>query len=158
MAVKHPDECVWLEPQDWERLGTSDLGGTEQVDDASVFVSAMNLAAVSQVDFDKYMSKVTNEPRSEDEIKRLLPEPYKDKAQLINPIEANNLPPLRSGVDHTIELTDDKPRRRHIYGLSRLEALAVKEYAEQMAAKGFIRPSRSPFASPVLGVKKPNGD
>ena len=117
----------------------------------------MNLAAVSQTDFDKYMRKMVDTPRSEEEIRKLLPPQYKDKAKLFSPAEANKLPPRRAGVDHTIDLTDDKPPRPHIYGLSRLEALAVKEYVDEMLGKGFIQPSRSPFASPVLVVKKPNG-
>ena len=37
------------------------------------------------------------------------------------------------------------------------ELLAVKEYLLNNLYKGFIVPSSSPFASPVLFVAKPNG-
>lgn len=33
----------------------------------------------------------------------------------------------------------------------------VKEYVEEMLWKGFIKPSNSPYAAPVLIVKKPEG-
>lgn len=155
MAIRHPESCVWLEPHDWLRL-TPDPGGTNDCD-AQAFTTSMNLAAVSQVDFDKYIDKMSRPARTIEEITAKLPAPYRSKAHVFNPTEANKLPPRRNGVDHTIELTEDKPPRPHVYGLSRLEAAAVKEYIDEMLAKGFIRPSRSPFAAPVLVVKKPSG-
>ena len=33
----------------------------------------------------------------------------------------------------------------------------MKEYIDEMLGKGFIRPSKSPYAAPVLIVKKPEG-
>ena len=39
----------------------------------------------------------------------------------------------------------------------REELLVMRQYLEEHLEKGFIRPSRSPFASPVLFVKKPGG-
>ena len=41
-----------------------------------------------------------------------------------------------------------------IYNLSETELKALKEYINKMLAKGFIRPSKSPFGSLVLFVKK----
>ena len=41
--------------------------------------------------------------------------------------------------------------------MSREELKALKEWLEENLQKGFIRPSSSPAASPVLFVKKPDG-
>ncbi len=67
-----------------------------------------------------------------------------------------NLLLLYKPSDHRIDLVKDvKPPARKIYDLSRNQAAVIKEYIDKMAAKGFIRPSNSPYAAPVLIVKKP---
>ena len=45
-----------------------------------------------------------------------------------------------------------------IYPLSDLELSALQKFVEDHLRMGFIRPSSSPFAAPVLFVKKKNGD
>ena len=50
-----------------------------------------------------------------------------------------------------------KPVYGSIYNLSETELKALKDYIDSMVAKGFIRPSKSPFGSPVFFVKKPDG-
>jgi hypothetical protein len=50
-----------------------------------------------------------------------------------------------------------KPVYGPIYNLSELELKALKVYVETKLKKGFIRPSTSPFGSPVLFVKKADG-
>ena len=37
------------------------------------------------------------------------------------------------------------------------ELQLLKDYIDKMIAKGFIRPSKSPFGPPVLFVQKPDG-
>lgn len=44
-----------------------------------------------------------------------------------------------------------------LYPMSRDELEALKEWIKENLQKGFIRPSSSPAASPVLFVKKPDG-
>jgi len=39
-----------------------------------------------------------------------------------------------------------------MYGMSREELLVLKKYLDEMTAKGFIRPSNSSAAAPVLFV------
>jgi hypothetical protein len=61
-------------------------------------------------------------------------------------------------VDHEISLVPNaKPVYGSIYNLSETELKTLKDYIDNMVAKGFIRPSKSPFGSPVLFVKKPDG-
>ena len=43
------------------------------------------------------------------------------------------------------------------YGLFQEQAAVVKEYVDKMLGKGFIHTSKSPYAAPVLIVKKPEG-
>ena len=41
--------------------------------------------------------------------------------------------------------------------MSRDQAAVVKEYIDNMLGKGYIRPSISLYAAPVLIIKKPDG-
>ena len=87
----------------------------------------------------------------------LLPPEYKDFADVFSPKEADKLPPHRS-YDHSITLLDGKtPPFGPLYGMSREELLVLREWIMENLKKGFIRPSSSPTASPVLFVKKPGG-
>ena len=88
-----------------------------------------------------------------------LPKEYLDFADSVFAEPSNHeLPPRRPGLDHEIPLVDGaKPVVRPIYNLSENELKALKEYVDDYLKKGFIRPSTSPFGSPVLFVKKPDG-
>ena len=67
--------------------------------------------------------------------------------------------PHRGRLDHHIPLVEGaKPVYGPIYNLSETELQVLKNYVEEYLRKGFIRPSTSPFGSPVLFVKKANGD
>lgn len=71
--------------------------------------------------------------------------------------EADKLPPYRA-CDHKIELL---PRKllpaRPLYNMSEDELLVLRKFLDENLAKGFIRASVSPAASPVLFVKKLGG-
>jgi hypothetical protein len=67
------------------------------------------------------------------------------------------LPPARS-VDHRIELTQTTPPNpRSVYRMSASELDELKKQLDDLIAAGFIQPSKSPFAAPVLFVKKKDG-
>lgn len=67
------------------------------------------------------------------------------------------LPPKRD-VDHEIVLMPGvKPPSRAPYRMSVKELEELKEQLDENLKHGFIRPSRSPFGSPVLFVKKKDG-
>ena len=53
-------------------------------------------------------------------------------------------------------MAGSKPLAKRAYGMSREQALVVKEYIDEMLGKGYIRPSISPYAVPVLIIKKPD--
>jgi hypothetical protein len=68
------------------------------------------------------------------------------------------LPVSKPNVDHEIRTIDGSgPTHKKAYGLSREEMRALKAYIDEELKKGFIRPSNSPYAAPVLVVKKPGG-
>ena len=67
------------------------------------------------------------------------------------------LPPQRN-VDHQIELEPGAaPPALPIYRLSPLELEEVKRQLTDLLERGFIQPSMSPFAAPVIFVPKKNG-
>ncbi|KAG7003723.1 Transposon Tf2-9 polyprotein [Fusarium oxysporum f. sp. conglutinans] len=86
-----------------------------------------------------------------------LPEELREFQDVFSPKEAEKLPPHRAG-DHHIELIPGgKLPFGPLYGMSREELTALREWLDENLRKGFIRPSSSPVASPVLFVKKPGG-
>ena len=68
----------------------------------------------------------------------------------------NGLPPDR-GIQHTIELESNKTPFKHPYRLSPLKLAEAKRQIAELLAKGFIKPSQSPFGAPILFVQKKDG-
>eukprot|EP00171_Calliarthron_tuberculosum_P000963 IDg963t1 len=87
------------------------------------------------------------------EIKNIL-EKYKDVFPETLP---PGLPPERN-IEMKIDLEPgSKPKIGPIYKLSVLELAEMKKQIEEALSKGFIRPSVSPWGSPVLFAKKKDG-
>lgn len=147
-----PEQVNWVEPHHWE---------TKEPDILDVVQEKYSglAACTTQEDLDKYMSKALAPERSAEELRKLVPDwVLRRVPDVFNEREAKALPPRRPGVDHAIDLTPNAPTPRpKIYGLTRLETVAVKQYLDEQLSKGFIRPSTSPYAAPVLVVKKPGG-
>ncbi|GJP75478.1 hypothetical protein CLOP_g5919 [Closterium sp. NIES-67] len=69
----------------------------------------------------------------------------------------SGLPPKRA-TDHSITLLpSSKPTVRATYRMSAAELQEVQKQLEELLAKGFIRVSSSPYAAPILFVKKKDG-
>ena len=78
---------------------------------------------------------------------------YKD----VFPEELSELPPDRE-LQHEIELEPgSRPVARAAYKMSVPEAIELKNQLTQLIEQGFIRPSVSPWGSPVLFQKKKDG-
>jgi len=72
----------------------------------------------------------------------------------IFPSELHGFPQERS-VEHEINVPDDaKPSRKHAYRLSHAEEEEVKKRIAELLEAGWIQPSQSPWAAPVLFAKK----
>ena len=98
------------------------------------------------------------EPQDEYEyLRRTVPKEYHDLIDVFSKRKADQLPQHRK-YDHKIVLEGElKPGYCPLYRMSREELMAVKEYLEENLQKGFIVASSSPFASPILFVKKKDG-
>ncbi|KAJ3698219.1 hypothetical protein LUZ61_001924 [Rhynchospora tenuis] len=71
--------------------------------------------------------------------------------------EPKGLPPKRS-IDHQIPLIPGaKPVNLRPYRYSYFQKLEIETIVEELVNSGVIQPSTSPYASPVLLVKKKNG-
>ncbi|KAI0991649.1 hypothetical protein K3495_g16538 [Podosphaera aphanis] len=98
-----------------------------------------------------------------EEAKSRLLEPVKEFAHLFaDDNGANNLPPHRDAMDHAINLRREngkpiQPPWGPLYNMSGEELLVLRKTLTDLLAKGWIRPSSSAAASPVIFAKKPNG-
>jgi hypothetical protein len=61
--------------------------------------------------------------------------------------------------DHAIKLKKDAPSTLpgKIYSLTQTEQKALQEFIREHQAKGYIRPSKSPYAAPFFFIKKKDG-
>lgn len=62
-----------------------------------------------------------------------------------------------SGVKHRIDLEDERPFKQRYRRLPPHMFEEVADHLRQLEANGVIRPSRSPFSSPVVCVRKKDG-
>ena len=92
-------------------------------------------------------------------LKRMLPPELVDYADVFSKEASDQLPPHRP-YDHKISI--DSPKGPESLGYSPLrhqsthELQETKRFLEENLQRGFIEPSQSPFASPVLFVRKPS--
>ena len=88
----------------------------------------------------------------------LLPEEYHEYALVFDQRSSNVLPPHRPGFDCEIELIPGaRLHKGPIYPMNPLQTEEADKYIEENLLKGFIRPSKSPAAYPVLFQKKKDG-
>lgn len=118
----------------------------------------LQIYAVSVSDIRQYLeSDEKSEFEEKQELYRKIPSEYHDLLPLFTKKEADKLPPHRY-IDHVIEIEQgQKPPFGPLYNMSNLELEALWKYLEENQKKGFIRPSSSSSASPVLFVRKPGG-
>ena len=87
----------------------------------------------------------------------LLPKEYHEFADVFSRGDSDVLPPHRP-YDHRVPVQEDaKLPFSRLYSMSQNELEVLKKYLDDNLRKGFISPSSSPVASPVLFVKKPGG-
>ncbi|KAK9399643.1 PEG10: Retrotransposon-derived protein PEG10 [Crotalus adamanteus] len=81
-----------------------------------------------------------------------------DYADVFGGKEADQLP-LHQSYDSPVDLVPDaKLLVGWIYSLSEPELAALRDFIDKNLRKGFLRPSTSPLASPVLFMKKTSGE
>src|SRR5260221_561600 len=86
-----------------------------------------------------------------------VPQEYHDFRNVFSGEKANALPPHWL-YNLKIDLEEGaKPFHRLIYSLSPPELTMLRDFLEENTKNGFIHPSKSPWGSPVLFVKKKDG-
>jgi hypothetical protein len=77
-----------------------------------------------------------------------IPPEYQKHAKVFNEEASNRFPPSRSW-DHAIKLKTDTPRviNCKIYPMTPTEDEALLKFLKDMQERGYIRPSKSPYAS-----------
>jgi hypothetical protein len=68
------------------------------------------------------------------------------------------LPPVRNVAHVAPLIPGSRPPYRRNYRMTELERGELKKQLAELLRKGLIRPSVSPFGSPVIFVRKPNGE
>jgi Reverse transcriptase (RNA-dependent DNA polymerase)/RNase H-like domain found in reverse transcriptase len=95
--------------------------------------------------------------RKEQTIEEMIPQTLMKYRSVFDKDAANRFPERRPW-DHAIDLqTDFIPKKAHIYPLSLPEQEKLEEFVTENLEKGYIRPSKSPQASPFFFVKKKDG-
>ena len=84
-----------------------------------------------------------------------VPEEYKDFKKVFSKEELKHYPPKRAW-DHAIEFKKDAPDTINckIYPLMQDEDKALQKFLTEEVEKGYIWPSKSPYASPFFYIKK----
>jgi hypothetical protein len=87
-----------------------------------------------------------------------LPPEYQEFKRLFSDEAADRFPPSREW-DHAIDLKPGAPDAMDckVYPMTRDEDTALEKFLDEMVGKGYIRPSKSPYASPFFFVKKKDG-
>ncbi len=135
-----------------------------QLDIASVSIDACrrfghrgcDLFVATIEDIDQILKEKDTPPPKPD-LLSLLPKELHDYQHVFDPKEADRLPPHRR-YDHDIRLLPGKDLPfGPLYSMSRDELQTLRKWLDENLAKGWIRPSSSPTASPILFVKKADG-
>ena len=84
---------------------------------------------------------------------------YHQHATVFSETAAHRFPDSREW-DHAIDLKADAPSTLDckVYPLSPDEDITLQTFLSENLAKGYIRPSKSPYAFPFFFIKKKNGN
>ncbi len=87
-----------------------------------------------------------------------VPAEYQQFAKVFSEEESKRYPPKRAW-DHAIEFKPDAPEAVDckVYPMNRIEDEAVQKFLDSELEKGYIRESKSPYASSFFFVKKKDG-
>jgi len=87
-----------------------------------------------------------------------VPKEYQQFAKIFSKEDSKRYPPKRAW-DHAIEFKKDAPEAIDckVYPMNRIEDEAVKQFLHNELEKGYIRESKSPYASSFFFVRKKDG-
>ncbi len=89
---------------------------------------------------------------------QMVPTQYHRHRKVFSEEASHRFPPKRPW-DHAIDLLPDAPKTLDckVYPLAITEGDALTEFLNEQLEKGYIRPSKSPYASPFFFIKKKDG-
>ncbi len=89
---------------------------------------------------------------------QMVPEQYHQHRKVFSEEASHRFPPKRPW-DHAIDLLPKAPKTLDckVYPLAITEGDALTEFLNEQLKKGYIRPSKSPYASPFFFIKKKDG-
>lgn len=130
-------------------LSGTKLGWASSIHDAQLAITAPENDQVPQ-EFDIETGDHL-QPSERDELLSLI-EKYRHLfTSSDNPIRQTHV------AEHVIDTGDSRPIHQHPYRHSPFERQQIEQQVEEMLRDGIIRESHSPWSSPVVLVKKPNG-
>jgi len=96
--------------------------------------------------------------KQERTFEEMIPEEYRRHRKIFDEEASHRFPPSRIW-DHAIDLLPDAPAALDckIYPLAQNEEEALTTFLTEQQEKGYIRPSKSPYASPFFFIKKKDG-
>ena len=123
----------------------------------SVEVFAISIDGLDRMIQDRTPELAPPADESPESLRQKVPAFLHDQLDFFSKEQSNTLPPHRS-IDHKIELTEDNTLGFcHLNKHSLAELTSIRDYLTDNLAKNFIVPSKAPFASPVLFVRKADG-
>ncbi|KAK2904105.1 hypothetical protein Q8A73_010762 [Channa argus] len=117
-------------------------------------VTAVPLEKTPPVGFDVSMINFGDSPVSE-EWKERLKQKLSQRTNVFSLTEWDV--GLAKGVEHTIRLSDPRPFRQRSRRLTPADIEDVRKHLQELLCAGIIKESRSPYASPIVIVRKKNG-
>ena len=121
-------------------------------------VSMKGMKAVSKRKPQQVFRAIVKEIAVTDMADQQIPKEFASFADVFE--ESKNIPlPEHKPWDHAINIKDgESPKRFKPYKCSAKELEILREYIDEMLAKGYIRPSTAPAGYPVLFAPKPGTD
>ena len=115
------------------------------------------LHKITMEDINKTIAKLDKQDNDLDPA-TVLPQYLHRHLSLFNKAESDKLPPHRPEDDCEILLQPGKtPKAARAFNMNEAQLRVLKKTLTEELRKGFIRPSKSPAASPVLFARKPGG-
>ena len=108
--------------------------------------------------YSQQFAEAAQKQKPQKTFEEMVPEQYRQFDKVFSEHESERLP-AHKPWDHAIEFAPNAPESLHtkIYPMSPMEQEELDRFIEENLRKGYIRPSKSPMASPVFFVKKKDG-
>lgn len=144
-------------------LSVSDLGGSDdlRIDQSALFGHKISKPSEYSIEHDCELDDdIVETPIDEFDIGITLPTNVKSQIReniLKNYVNIDKSSVVAPHYEMTLHLSDDVPFYCHPRRLSYSEKNEVNDMINELLAQGVIRHSESPYASPIVLVKKKNG-